>query len=71
MISVVHYNSDHFSALLPTMLENALISVCLCFSALLSIPPIIFPRCGPQSGKMISVVAYKVEKLLPLLTRRK
>jgi hypothetical protein len=68
MISDVAYNSDNFFALLPTMWKSALISVHVCFSALLHTTPIIFVHCGPQQGKMISNVAYTAEKLLALLT---
>jgi hypothetical protein len=32
------------------------------FSAPLPTMPIIFPRGGPQRGKMIGVVAYTAEK---------
>jgi hypothetical protein len=28
----------------------------------------IFPRCGPQHGKMIGIIAYTAEKLSALLT---
>ncbi len=47
---------------------NTLISVLICFSALLPIMQIIFLRCGPQHKKMISIVAYTAEKLSSLLT---
>jgi hypothetical protein len=39
----------------------------MCFSALLPTTQIIFPRCGPQRGKIIGVVAYIAEKLSALL----
>jgi hypothetical protein len=68
IISVVAYNSDNFFVLLPTTRKSTLISVHLHFSALLPTTPIIFLRCGPQRGKMISVVAYTAEKLSALLT---
>jgi hypothetical protein len=72
MIGVVAYNADNFSTLLPTMRKSTVISVHICFSALLPTTPIIFPRCGPQRGKMIGVVAYTAEKLSALLrTMRK
>jgi hypothetical protein len=38
------------------------------FSALLPTTPMIFLRCGPQHGKMISIIAYTAEKLSALLT---
>jgi hypothetical protein len=34
----------------------------MCVSSLLPTTPIIFPRCGPQSGKIIRVFAYTAEK---------
>jgi hypothetical protein len=72
MIGVVAYNDDNFSTLLPTTQKCTIISVHMCFSALLPTTPVIFPRCGPQRGKMISVVAYTAEKFSPLLpTTRK
>jgi hypothetical protein len=66
MIAVVAYNADNFSRLLPTTRISTLISLHVCFSALLPTTPRIFPRCGPQRGKMIGVVTYTAEKLLPL-----
>jgi hypothetical protein len=72
MIGVVAYNADNFSTLLPTMQKSTVISVHLCFSALLPTTPIVFPCCGPQRGKLIGVVAYTAEKLSALLpTTRK
>jgi hypothetical protein len=41
-IGVVAYNSQNFSALLPTTRKSTLISVHVCFSALLPTTPIIF-----------------------------
>jgi hypothetical protein len=38
------------------------------FSALLPTTPMIFLRCGPQHGKMISIISYTAEKLSALLT---
>jgi hypothetical protein len=67
MIGVVAYNADNFFTLLPTTRKSTVISVHMCFSALLPTTPIIFPRCGPQRGKMIDVVAYTAEKLSALL----
>jgi hypothetical protein len=64
---VVAYNTKHFSALLPTTQKNALISVYVCFSTLLLTMQIIFPRCRRQHGKVICVVAYKMEKWSALL----
>jgi hypothetical protein len=57
----VAYNTDHFSALLPSTQKSAQISVHVCFSALLPIMVIIFPRCGPQPGKIIGVATYTVK----------
>jgi hypothetical protein len=72
MINVVAYNGYHFSMLLPTTQKSALIPIHVCFSALLPTTPIIFPRFGPQCGKMIGVVAYIAEKLsMLLITMRK
>jgi hypothetical protein len=72
MFSVVAYNADNVSTLLPTTRKSTVISVHMCFSALLPTTLIIFPSCGPQRGKMIGVVAYTAEKLLALLpTTRK
>jgi hypothetical protein len=68
MIGVVAYNTDHFSTLVPTTWKSTSISVHVCFSALLPTTAIILPHCGPQRGKMIIVVAYTAEKLLPLLS---
>jgi hypothetical protein len=68
IITVVAYNGNIFSGLLPTMRISTLVSVPVCFSALLPTMPIIFLRCGPLRGKMIGVVAYKSEKLSALLT---
>jgi hypothetical protein len=56
MIAVVVYNADNLSALLPTTGKSPLISVHVCFSALLPSTPIIFLRCRPQRGKMIGVI---------------
>jgi hypothetical protein len=42
MIAIVACNADNFSALLPTTRKSALISVHVCFSALLPTMPIIF-----------------------------
>jgi hypothetical protein len=67
MIRVVAYNADNFSTLLPTMRKSTVISVHVCFSALLPTTPIIFTRCGPQRRKIFGVVAYTAEKLLTLL----
>jgi hypothetical protein len=54
------------------MWKSTVISVHMCFSALLPTTPIIFLRCGPQRGKMNGVVAYTAEKLSVLLpTTRK
>jgi hypothetical protein len=63
MIGVVAYNANNFSVLLLTTQKSTLISVFVCFSALLATLLIIFPICGPQSRKIISVVAYTAEKL--------
>jgi hypothetical protein len=63
MIGVVAYNANNFSTLLPTTRISTLISLHVCFSALLPTTPIIFLRCRPQRGKMIGVVAYTAEKL--------
>jgi hypothetical protein len=71
MIGVVAFNSNHFSALLPTMWKSTIISVQVCFSVLLPTMPIIFPLCGLQCGKMIIVVAYTAEKLSALLTLKR
>jgi hypothetical protein len=72
MISVVAYNDYYFSAMLPKTQKSTLISVLVCFSALLPSTPKIFPCCGPQNGKMISKVAYTAGKLSALLkTTRK
>jgi hypothetical protein len=72
LIGVVAYNADNFSTLLPTTRKSTVISVHMCFSALLPTTAIIFLRCGPQRGKMIGVVAYIAEKLSALLpTTRK
>jgi hypothetical protein len=72
MIGVVAYNADNFSTLLPTKRKSTVISVHICFSALLPTTLIIFPCCGPQRGKMIGVVAYTAEELSALLpTTRK
>ncbi len=49
--------------LLPTTRKSILILLMCVFSALLPTTPVIFPRCGPQRGKIISVVAYTAEKL--------
>jgi hypothetical protein len=68
MIGDVVYNADNFSALWPTTLKSALISVHVCFSALLPTTPIIFPHCRPQRRKMIGVVVYTAEKLSALST---
>jgi hypothetical protein len=68
MIGVVVYNANNFSALWPTTRKSALISVHVCFYALLPTTLIIFPRCRPQRRKMIGVVIYTAEKLSPLST---
>jgi hypothetical protein len=67
MIGDVAYNANNFSPLLPTTWISTLISLHVCFSALLPTMPIILPRCQPQRGKMIGVVAYTAEKLSALL----
>jgi hypothetical protein len=56
MIGVVAYNA-----------VSTLISLHVCFSALLPTTLIFFPRCRPQRGKMIGVIAYTAEKLSALL----
>jgi hypothetical protein len=72
MIGVVAYNADNFSTLLPTTRKSTVISVHICFYALLPTTPVIFPHCGPQRRKMIGVVAYTAEILSALLpTTRK
>ncbi len=67
MFQVVAYNANHFSTLEATTRKSALISVHVCFSALLPTTQIIFPRCRPQDGKIICVVAYNMEKRSALL----
>jgi hypothetical protein len=67
MIGVVAYNANNFSTLLPTTRISTLISVHVCFSALLPTTLIIFPRCRPQRRKMIGILAYAAEKLSALL----
>ncbi len=68
MIGVVVYNANYFSALWPTTRKSALISVHVCFSALLPTTLIIFLRCRPQHRKIIGAVVYTAEKLSPLST---
>ncbi len=72
IIGFVAYNADYFSMLLPTTRKSTLISVHMCFSALLPTTSITFPCCGSQRGKIIGVVAYTTETLSALLpTMRK
>jgi hypothetical protein len=62
MIAVVAYNADNFSALLPTTRKSTLISVHVCFSALLPTTPINDWCYCLHSGKIIGVVDNNAEK---------
>ncbi len=64
------HSAEKWSELLPStaiiflrccLWKSTIISVQVCFSALLPTMPIIFPLCGLQCGKMIIFVAYTAE----------
>jgi hypothetical protein len=56
-----------FFRFVATTRKSALISVHVCFSALLPTTLTNFLDCGPQHGKMIGVVASTVEKRSAML----
>jgi hypothetical protein len=62
MIGVVAYNANNFSTLLPTTRISTLISLHVCFSALMPTTPIIFLCCRPQHGKISQFVSLKTRE---------